>query len=83
MKLNFQISDDDVLRFGDRIFVPNDLDIKNQILNEGHNSKYTMHPGSTKMYRDLQSHYCCKGMKKEIAIYVSRCLTCQQTKTEH
>ena len=83
MKLNFQISDDGLLRFGDRICVPNDPDIKNQILREGHNSKYTMHPSSIKMYRDLQSHYWWEGMKKEIAIYVSKCLTCQQIKAEH
>ena len=57
LKLNFQVSKDSLLRFGDRICVPNDSDIKNQILRDGHNSKYTMHPGSTKMYKDLQSHY--------------------------
>ena len=71
------------MRFKDRICVPNDSDIKDQILRDGHNSKYTMHLGSTKMYRDLQSHYWWEGMKKEIAIYVSKCLTCQQIKAEH
>ena len=83
LKLNFRVLEDDLLRFRDRICVPNDSDIKNQILRDGHNSKYTMHPGSTKMYRDLQSHYWWEGMKKEIAIYVSKCLTCQQIKAEH
>ena len=52
-------------------------------MRDGHNSKYTMHPSSTKMYRDLQSHYWWEGMKKEIAIYISKCLTCEQIKAEH
>ena len=39
-----------------------------------------MHPGSTKMYRTLKEHYWWNGMKKEIASFVSRCLTCQQVR---
>ena len=53
LKLNFRVSEDGLLRLRNRIYVPNDSDIKNQILRDGHNSKYTMHLGSTKMYRDL------------------------------
>ena len=35
------------------------------------------------MYRTLKEHYQWNGMKKEIATFVSRCLTCQQVKAEH
>ena len=35
------------------------------------------------MYRTLKEHYWWNGMKKEIASFVSRCLTCQQVKVEH
>ena len=42
-----------------------------------------MHLGSTKMYRTLKEHYWWNGMKKEIASFVSRCLTYQQVKAEH
>ena len=42
-----------------------------------------MHLGSTKMYKTLKEHYWWNGMKKEIASFVSRCLTCQQVKAEH
>ncbi|CAH9138313.1 unnamed protein product [Cuscuta epithymum] len=42
-----------------------------------------MHPGGTKMYRDLKESYWWSGMKRDIAEYVSRCLTCQQVKAEH
>ena len=42
-----------------------------------------MHPGSTKMYRTLRPNYWWKGMKRDIAEVVSRCLVCQQVKAEH
>jgi hypothetical protein len=53
------------------------------LLNEAHNSAYSIHPGTTKMYLDLKARYWWKGMKKEIAQYVARCDTCQRTKAEH
>ena len=52
-------------------------------MEEAHSSAYVMHPGSTKMYRTLRDHYWWRGMKTEIAEFVSRCLTCQQIKAEH
>ena len=44
---------------------------------------YTMHPGSTKMYRNLCEHFWWDGMKNDIAQFVARCLTCQQEKIKH
>ncbi len=41
------------------------------------------HPGGTKMYNTVKEHYWWMGMKKDIAEYVSKCLTCQQVKAEH
>jgi hypothetical protein len=35
------------------------------------------------MYRDLKEHYWWNSMKKEVAQFVERCLTCQQIKAEH
>ena len=52
-------------------------------MEEAHSSTYAMHPGSTKMYHTLKEHYWWKGMKRDIAEFVSRCLTCQQVKAEH
>jgi hypothetical protein len=79
----FNISDDGVLKFGNRLCVPNDPSIKNDILEEAHRSPYTMHPGSTKMYRDLRETFWWNNMKREIAQFVEQCLTCQQVKVEH
>ena len=82
-KLEFNISNDSTLRFGDRICVPKDSTIKREILEEAHHSPYTVHLGSTKMYRDLQEVYLWNNMKREIAHFVEQCLTCQQVKVEH
>ena len=46
-------------------------------LEEAHCSKYTSHPGRTKMYRDLRELYWWEGMKKDIIAFVAQCLTCQ------
>jgi hypothetical protein len=82
-RLEFNISNDGALRFGDRLCVPKDSTIKREILEEAHHSPYTVHPGSTKMYHDLREVYWWNNMKREIAHFVEQCLTCQQVKVEH
>ncbi|KAL8124244.1 hypothetical protein AgCh_012039 [Apium graveolens] len=46
-------------------------------------SKYSIHPGSKKMYRDLKEYYWWPNVKREVAEWVSKCLTCQRVKAEH
>ena len=82
-KPELQIRDDGVIVRGSRMCVPETDELKREIMEEAHSSAYAMHPGSTKMYNTLREHYWWKGMKKEIADFVSRCLTCQQVKAEH
>jgi hypothetical protein len=79
----FNISDDGVLKFENRLCVPNDPSIKKDILEEAHCSSYTIHPSSTKMYRDFRETFWWNNMKREIAQFVEQCLTCQQVKVEH
>ncbi|GKA25387.1 putative reverse transcriptase domain-containing protein, partial [Tanacetum coccineum] len=50
---------------------------------EAHKSKYSVHPGADKMYYDLRDRYLWPGMKKDIAEYVTKCLTCSKVKAEH
>ncbi|GJT55698.1 putative ribonuclease H-like domain-containing protein [Tanacetum coccineum] len=50
--------------------------LRDLIMHELHKSKYSIHPGSDKMYQDLKKLYWWPNMKAEIAIYVSKCLTC-------
>ncbi|XP_075521411.1 uncharacterized protein LOC142554631 [Primulina tabacum] len=39
--------------------------------------------GNTKMYQDLRRLFWWPGMKKDIALYISECLTCQRVKSEN
>ena len=82
-KAEFQIRDDDMIVKGRRMCVPEYGELKRDIMEEAHSSAYAMHPGSTKMYKTLKEYYWWNGMKKEIASFVSRDLTCQQVKAEH
>ncbi|KAJ9553118.1 LOW QUALITY PROTEIN: hypothetical protein OSB04_017163 [Centaurea solstitialis] len=59
-----------------RIWVPT-------LLDEAHKSKISIHPGATKMYRDLKTHYWWSGMKRDVVRYVEKCLTCLRVKAEH
>ena len=80
---NFTFRGDGTLVLGQRLCVPDVIELKKEIMEEAHSSAYAMHPGSTKMYRTLRDHYWWRGMKREIAEFVSKCLTCQQIKIEH
>jgi hypothetical protein len=64
-----------VIWFKDRIVVPKDADVRQQILDEAHLSQYSIHPESTKMYQDLKQHYWWTKVKIEIARYVAKCDT--------
>src|SRR5262249_28358717 len=82
-KDGFSRDADGVVRFGSRLCVPSDVQLRNDLLSEAHRSQYTIHPGTTKMYRNLKKFFWWTGMKRDIAEFVSRCLVCQQVKAEH
>jgi hypothetical protein len=71
------------LWLGRPICVPNLKPIKALILREAHDSAYSIHPGSTKMYKDLKTRYWWYGMKRDVTEYVALCDTCQRVKAEH
>ncbi|GJZ37363.1 putative reverse transcriptase domain-containing protein [Tanacetum coccineum] len=54
-----------------------------RVMHESHKSRYSIHPGSEKMYQDLKQLYWWPNMKANIATYVSKCLTCAKVKAEH
>nr|GEW37406.1 retrotransposon protein, putative, Ty3-gypsy subclass [Tanacetum cinerariifolium] len=58
-------------------------DLKALIMHESHKSKYSIHPGSDKMYQDLKRLYWWRNMKADIATYVNKCLTCENVKIEY
>jgi ribonuclease HI len=79
----FKKDDQGIVWFNNRIVVPKNEEIRQQILDEAHLSRYSIHPGSTKMYQDLKQHYWWMKMKIEIARYMARCDTCRCVKAIH
>ncbi|KAD6794787.1 hypothetical protein E3N88_05683 [Mikania micrantha] len=79
----FRVDEQGVIWCRKRLCVPNDATLRDSLLTEAHSSPFSIHPGSTKMYRDLRQNFWWSGMKEDIAKYVVHCLTCQQVKIEH
>ena len=77
------IHTDGSLRYRGRVMVPQSTDLREEILREFHCSRFAVHPGGTKMYRDLRRQYYWSGMKRHVGDFVRRCLKCQQVKVEH
>jgi hypothetical protein len=78
----FSIDDQGMLWYKKCICVPEIKEIRELVLREAHDSAYSIHIGSTKMYHDLKSRYWWYGMKRAIAEYVALCDNCQRVKAE-
>ena len=80
---NFRMGRDGILRFRERVCVPRSRVLRKMLLNEGHKSRLSIHPGMTKMYKDLKATFWWMGMKTDVVDYVASCLVCQKAKIEH
>ncbi|GJX01793.1 putative reverse transcriptase domain-containing protein [Tanacetum coccineum] len=65
-----------------RSWIPCRGNLRELIMHKSHKSKYSIHPGSDKMYQDLKKLYWWLNMKSKIATYISKCLTCAKVKAE-
>nr|GEY04108.1 putative reverse transcriptase domain-containing protein [Tanacetum cinerariifolium] len=83
IKLIFEIHPDGTRYHDKRIWLPKFDGLRDLIMHESHKSKYSIHPGSDKMYQDLKQLYWWPNMKAEIATYVSKYLTYAKVKAEH
>nr|GEW53041.1 reverse transcriptase domain-containing protein [Tanacetum cinerariifolium] len=75
--------EDGTLCLNNRSWLPCYGDLRTLIMYESHKSKYSVHPGSNKMYQDMKLLYWWPNMKFDIATYVSKCLTYLRVKAEH
>jgi hypothetical protein len=80
---DFREDAEGVVWFKDRLCVLDIKSIRELIFKEAHETAYSIHPGSEKMYQDLKKRFWWYGMKREIAEYVAVCDSCQRIKVEH
>ncbi|WVZ63285.1 hypothetical protein U9M48_012927 [Paspalum notatum var. saurae] len=76
--LDFRTDDRGTIWLKERLCVPLDEGIRESILTEAHCTKYSIHPGSTKMYQDLKKLFWWRRMKRDIATFVAQCNTCNR-----
>ncbi|GJS29815.1 putative reverse transcriptase domain-containing protein [Tanacetum coccineum] len=72
MDKEFETRLDETLCIEKRSWLPCFRGLRDLIMNDSHKSKYSIHPGSDKMYQDLKKLYWCPNMKAKIATYVSK-----------
>jgi hypothetical protein len=73
---DFQEDAKGVVWFKDRLCVSDTKSIRELILKEAHETAYSIHRGSEKMYQDLKKRFWWYGMKREITDYVAICDKC-------
>ena len=74
---DFHLDDEGVLWISERLCIPNMNNLREEILEEAQNATYSIHPSATKMYHNIKDLYWWDGMKKDVANFISKCLTYQ------
>ncbi|GKE63639.1 putative reverse transcriptase domain-containing protein [Tanacetum coccineum] len=80
---NMEPRADVMLYLKNRSWIPCFGNLRALIMHESHKLKYSIHPGSDKMYHDLKELYWWPNIKAEIATYISKCITCAKVKAEY
>ncbi|GJW54674.1 putative reverse transcriptase domain-containing protein [Tanacetum coccineum] len=82
MDKSFEIRPDGTRCIKNQSWLPLFGNLRDLIMHESYKLKYSIHPGSDKMYQDLKKLYWWPNMKAIIAEYVGKCLTCSRVKAE-
>ena len=75
-KTEYQTTSNGTILVNGRISVPNNKELKEEIMRQAHKSKFSVHPELNKMYRDLKRYYHWVRMKTDVAEWVAKCPTC-------
>jgi hypothetical protein len=79
----FREDEQGIIWFDKRVCVPQDPELRKLILQEAHDSPYSIHLGNSKMYVDLNGRFWWSNMKRDVAKYIALCDICNRVKTEH
>ncbi|XP_071719004.1 uncharacterized protein [Rutidosis leptorrhynchoides] len=78
-----EVKGDGTRYFAGRLWVPKYGELRKLVLDEAHKTRYSIHPGTGKMYHDIKEFYWWPNMKADVATYVSQCMTCAKVKVEN
>ncbi|GKB92663.1 putative reverse transcriptase domain-containing protein [Tanacetum coccineum] len=76
IKQIFEFRPDGTRCYRNRVWLPRFGGLRDLVMHDSHKSKYSIHPGTDKMCQHLMLLYWWPNMKVDIAMYVSKCLTC-------
>ena len=65
----FSVSSDGILHFKERVRIPKNEEMRNQLLLETRGTPYSIHPRANKMYKDLKEQLWWFRIKKDVAKY--------------
>lgn len=80
---HFQILEDEMIAMERQVYLPDDKNLKDEVLSEAYKSYLAVYLGRIKMYRDLKEFYWQPNINKGIAEYMVKCKVCQQVKVEY
>ena len=75
--------EDEVAYMEGRIYIPNNKDIKGEILRENHDPVDVGHPGQHRMQELIKRTYWWPELKEDVKKYVQGYIKCQQNKMQH
>ena len=80
--MDYCLTTDGLVRFQDRIYVPDNSELKNMILREFHVKPYSGHLGYQKALIVVKRFYYCSNPKRDVVQFVARCFDYRRVKVE-
>ena len=80
--MEYCLTTDGLVRFREKIYVPDNSELKKVILREFHAKPYSSHPGYQKTLTIVKKFYFWLNLKKDVADFVARCFNCHRVKAE-
>nr|GEV49928.1 putative reverse transcriptase domain-containing protein [Tanacetum cinerariifolium] len=74
---------DEIKYLNERAWIRKVDNLRKLVMDEAHRSRNSIHPGADTMYMDVKECYWWPATKRDIAIYVGKCLTCAKDNAEH
>jgi len=78
-----ELKEDGIFMYRQKLYAPNDQELKSLIFSEMHKFPYARNPGYEKTIFVIKKQYYWLGMKNKVVDFIARCLECHKVKDEH